>query len=51
VPSSDTVAAMTEIEAKPIGASHMATPALTRKELLERLDIEFPESRHALGGL
>jgi uncharacterized protein (TIGR00369 family) len=27
----------------------MATPALTRKELLERLGAEFPESRHALG--
>jgi uncharacterized protein (TIGR00369 family) len=27
----------------------MAVPALTRKELLERLDMEFPESRHALG--
>jgi uncharacterized protein (TIGR00369 family) len=27
----------------------MATPALTRKELLERLEAEFPESRHALG--
>ena len=40
---------MTGIEAKRIGASHMATPALTRKEFLERLEIEFPESRHALG--
>jgi len=41
------------IDTKPIGASHaateMAAPALTRKELLERLGSEFPESRHALG--
>jgi len=49
VPCSATVADMTRIEAKPIGASQMATPVLTRKELVERLDIEFPESRHALG--
>jgi uncharacterized protein (TIGR00369 family) len=27
----------------------MATPALSRKELVERLEKEFPESRHALG--
>src|SRR6516225_6555926 len=44
----------TRTDAKPTGASHtrashMATPALTRKELLERLNIEFPETSHALG--
>lgn len=27
----------------------MAAPALTRKELVERLETEFPESKHALG--
>ncbi|HEV3161434.1 MAG TPA: PaaI family thioesterase [Xanthobacteraceae bacterium] len=27
----------------------MATPALTRKELLERLRIEFPDAGHAVG--
>ena len=48
------MADMTQTDAKPTGASHtrashMATPALTSKELLERLNIEFPESRHALG--
>jgi uncharacterized protein (TIGR00369 family) len=51
VPSS-TMADMTD--AKPKGASHaraghMATPALTRKELLERLRIEFPDAGHAVG--
>jgi len=50
----DMMADMTQTDAKPTGASHtrtshMATPALTSKELLERLNIEFPESRHALG--
>ena len=48
------MADMTPSDAKPTGASHthashMATPALTRKELIERLNIEFPGSRHALG--
>ena len=49
------MADMTRTDAKPTAASHarashhMAAPALTRKELLERLNIEFPESRHALG--
>ncbi len=33
----------------PARAIHMATPALTRKELVERLEREFPESKHALG--
>jgi uncharacterized protein (TIGR00369 family) len=28
---------------------HMATPALTRKELCERLSLEFPEANHVLG--
>ena len=36
-------------DAKLTGALEMAAPALTRKELLKRLDSEFPESRHALG--
>jgi uncharacterized protein (TIGR00369 family) len=53
VPVSDTMADMTRTEAKPTGASHttrhMATPALTRKELLERLVAEFPEAPHAVG--
>lgn len=43
----------TPTAAKPTGAghmvSHMASPALTRKELLERLRIEFPEGAHAVG--
>jgi uncharacterized protein (TIGR00369 family) len=34
---------------KPTGAIEMATPALTRKELLERLRLEFPEAGHAVG--
>jgi uncharacterized protein (TIGR00369 family) len=38
---------------KTIGAgdmtSQMATPALTRKELLERLRLEFPDASHAVG--
>jgi uncharacterized protein (TIGR00369 family) len=36
-------------DAKLTGVLEMAAPALTRKELLKRLDSEFPESRHALG--
>lgn len=40
---------MTRTDAKPTGASQMATPALTRKELLERLCIEFPDAGHAVG--
>lgn len=40
---------MTRTDAKPTGASQMATPALTRKELLERLRIEFPDAGHAVG--
>ena len=48
------MADMTRTDAKPTGASHtrashMATPALTRKELLERLNIEFPEPGMHLG--
>ena len=49
------MADMTRTDAKPTAASHarashhMAAPALTRKELLDRLNIEFPESRHVLG--
>ena len=47
----------TRTDAKPIGASdmasdmanHMATPALTLKELLERLRLEFPEAGNAVG--
>jgi uncharacterized protein (TIGR00369 family) len=54
VPCSDTMANMTQTDEKPTGASHtrgshMATPALTRKELLERLRVEFPEAGHAVG--
>lgn len=54
VPCSDTMADMTQTDEKPTGASHtrgshMATPALTRKELLERLRVEFPEAGHAVG--
>jgi len=53
VPVSDTMADMTRTDANPTGASHttshMATPALTRKELLERLLAEFPEAPHAVG--
>jgi uncharacterized protein (TIGR00369 family) len=30
-------------------ANEMATPVLTRKELLERLRLEFPEASHAVG--
>jgi uncharacterized protein (TIGR00369 family) len=48
------MASMTRIDPKPTGRSHtraneMATPALTRKELLERLRIEFPDAGHAVG--
>ena len=48
------MAIMTRIDPKPTGRSHtraseMATPALTRKELLERLRIEFPDAGHAVG--
>jgi uncharacterized protein (TIGR00369 family) len=43
------MAHMTRTNAKPTGASQMATPALTRKELLERLRIEFPDAGHAVG--
>lgn len=48
------MAGMTRIDRKPTGTSHtraseMATPALTRKELLERLRIEFPDAGHAVG--
>jgi uncharacterized protein (TIGR00369 family) len=49
VPGSDTMADMTRTDAKPTGVTHMATPALTRKELLERLLAEFPEAPHAVG--
>ena len=54
VPCSDTMADMTQTDEKPTGGSHtrgshMATPALTRKELLERLRVEFPEASHAVG--
>lgn len=49
MPVSATMADMTRTDAKPIGATHMATPALTRKELLERLLVEFPEAPHAVG--
>jgi uncharacterized protein (TIGR00369 family) len=40
---------MTPTDTKPIGAKNMATPALTRKELLERLRVEFPQAGHAVG--
>jgi uncharacterized protein (TIGR00369 family) len=44
---------MTKTDVRPIGAhydpSQMATPALTRKELVERLRLEFPEASHAVG--
>lgn len=43
------MADMTRTDAKPTGAIEMATPALTRKELLERLRLEFPEAHHAVG--
>ena len=33
----------------PTGATEMATPALTRKELSERLRLEFPDASHAVG--
>ena len=43
----------TKTDVKPIGgrhaASQMATPTLTRKELLQRLRREFPEASHAMG--
>jgi uncharacterized protein (TIGR00369 family) len=48
----DTMADTTKTDVKPTGAratSQMATPALTRKELLERLRLEFPEAGHAVG--
>ncbi len=48
MPCSHRVADMSRIEAKPMGASQMATPALTRKELLDRLTMEFPEAGHAM---
>src|SRR5215472_187407 len=35
--------------AKLTGAIQMAAPALTRKELLDRLRIEFPDAGHAVG--
>src|SRR5947207_14875660 len=31
------------------GAIEMAAPAITRKELLDRLGVEFPEASHAVG--
>ena len=31
------------------GAIEMAAPAITRKELLDRLSVEFPEASHAVG--
>ena len=48
------MADMSRIDPKPTDTSHtraseMATPALTRKELLERLRIEFPDAGHAVG--
>lgn len=36
-------------DTKPTGATEMATPALTRKELSERLRLEFPDASHAVG--
>ena len=43
----------TPTDAKPTGASQaatdMATPALTRKELCERLRLEFPNGSYAMG--
>ena len=30
-------------------AIEMAAPAITRKELLDRLGVEFPEASHAVG--
>ncbi len=30
-------------------AIEMAVPAITRKELLDRLGVEFPEASHAVG--
>jgi uncharacterized protein (TIGR00369 family) len=39
----------TPTDAKATGASHMASPALTRKELLDRLQSEFPEGSYAAG--
>ena len=47
------MAETTKTDVKPTGARHaasqMATPTLTRKELLERLRGEFPEASHAVG--
>jgi uncharacterized protein (TIGR00369 family) len=40
---------MTPTNAKLTGAIEMAAPALTRKELLDRLQSEFPEGSHAAG--
>jgi uncharacterized protein (TIGR00369 family) len=44
---------MTKTDVRAIRAHHaanqMASPALTRKELLERLRLEFPEAGHAVG--
>jgi uncharacterized protein (TIGR00369 family) len=43
------MADMTPTDAKLTGAIEMAAPALTRKELLERLRLEFPEAGNAIG--
>jgi uncharacterized protein (TIGR00369 family) len=40
---------MTRTDATLTGTTEMAVPALTRKELLERLHIEFPDAGHAVG--
>jgi uncharacterized protein (TIGR00369 family) len=43
------MADMTPTDAKLTGATEMAAPALTRKDLLERLRLEFPEAGNAVG--
>jgi uncharacterized protein (TIGR00369 family) len=40
---------MKQTDAKLTGAIEMAAPALTRKELLDRLRNEFPDAGHAVG--
>lgn len=54
MPCSDTMTDTTRNDTKSMGArrlaTQMTTPALTRKELLQRLRLEFPEASHAVGG-
>ncbi len=38
-----------DMDAKDMHGKEMATPKLSRKELVERLRAEFPEASHAMG--